>query len=69
MNWRKLLDQMDRNPRADWRIEDMGRICRHLSELGVSMHAPKRGSHYTIRHGGSARILTIPAHRPLKRFM
>jgi hypothetical protein len=66
MRWRKLLEQMERNPRADWRIEDLERICRQLGELGVSMAAPRRGSHYTVWYTGSATILTIPAHRPVK---
>jgi predicted RNA binding protein YcfA (HicA-like mRNA interferase family) len=66
MKWEKLLAQMERNPRADWRIEDLERICRQLGELGVSMAAPRRGSHDTVRHSRSATILTIPAHRPVK---
>jgi hypothetical protein len=66
MRWRKTLDAMEINPRADWRIEDLERICNQLKELGVTMSPPKRGSHYTVRHTKLATILTVPAHRPVK---
>ncbi len=58
----KLLDRMRANPR-DWRIEDVANMC---VAFGVDCTAPRNGSHYKIKHGAMALILTIPAHRPIK---
>lgn len=58
----KLLDRMRANPR-DWRIEDITRVC---DAFGVSCTAPKKGSHYKVKHPSQDEILTIPAHRPIK---
>ena len=66
MRWRKTLDAMETNPRADWRIEDLEKICHQLKDFGVTMSPPRRGSHYTVRHTKSMTILTVPAHRPVK---
>jgi hypothetical protein len=37
-----LLDRMRRNPAADWRIEDVERVCR---EHGLLFRAGKGTSH------------------------
>ncbi|UAJ10281.1 type II toxin-antitoxin system HicA family toxin [Polymorphobacter megasporae] len=58
----KLLDRMRANPR-DWRIEDVASVC---AAFGVGCTPPRNGSHYKIKHGDMASILTIPAHRPIK---
>ena len=60
----KRLDRMRGNPRSDWTIGDVERVCR---EHGVDC-APSRsgGSHYKITHPAIAEILTIPFKRPIK---
>ena len=60
----KRLDAMRRNPAGDWRIEDIAAVCR---AHGVECVAPSRGSHYRVAHPTMTAILTIPAHRPIKR--
>lgn len=58
----KLLERMRRNPR-DWRIEDVQAVC---AALGVACTAPRKGSHYKVKHEDQADILTVPARRPIK---
>ena len=58
----KLLDLMRENAR-DWRIEDIAVVCR---AFGVEFTAPRKGSHYKVKHPAVPEILTIPAHRPIK---
>jgi predicted RNA binding protein YcfA (HicA-like mRNA interferase family) len=58
----KLLGRMRDNPR-DWRIEDVEAVC---AGFGIACTAPRKGSHYKIKHERAVEILTIPAHRPIK---
>ena len=58
----KMLERMRANPR-DWRIEDIVTICEAFE---IACTAPKKGSHYKVKHGQVPEILTIPAHRPIK---
>lgn len=58
-----LLDQMRRNPRGDWTMQDIVRVC---AEHDLVCSAPKRGSHYKVSRPGFATILTIPFKRPVK---
>ncbi len=58
----KLLEKMRANPR-DWRIEDVVSLCE---AHGVACTAPRKGSHYKVKHAGQTEILTVPAHRPIK---
>lgn len=58
----KLLERMRGNPR-DWRIEDVAAVC---AAFGVTCTAPRKGSHYKVKHDSQADILTIPARRPIK---
>lgn len=62
----KILARMRDNPRGDWTINDVERVCRAYAEHGVRITAPTRGSHYKVRHPAALEILTIPAHRPIK---
>jgi predicted RNA binding protein YcfA (HicA-like mRNA interferase family) len=57
----KLLAAMRRNPRADWRIEQLKAIA---DRYGISYRQPG-GSHVTFRSPGGDK-LTIPARRPIK---
>lgn len=50
------------NPR-DGRIEDVSTAC---SAFGVTCTAPRKGSHYKVKHTSQHEILTIPAHRHIK---
>jgi predicted RNA binding protein YcfA (HicA-like mRNA interferase family) len=58
----KLLDRMRANP-SDWRIEDVASVC---ATAGIACSAPRKGSHYKVKHHRMADILTIPANRPIK---
>ena len=60
----KRLDAMRRNPRADWRIEDVVALCR---EFGIGCAPSRSGSsHYKVSHAAQRQILTIPVKRPIK---
>jgi len=58
-----LLERMRANPQADWTIADIERVCRMC---GLTMTAPRRGSHYKVRDPASRTALTIPARRPIR---
>ena len=60
------LEQMRRNPRGDWGIDDVRVVCRFY---GVDCRRPSEASHYVISHplrATRAEMLTIPFNRPLK---
>ncbi len=59
----KRFAQMRRNPKADWRIEDVEVVCRWA---GVECCKPSSGSHYVVAHSSQETILTVPAKRPIK---
>lgn len=59
----KRLEKMRRNPRGDWRIEDVQVVCR---AFGLDCRPPATGSHYTVSHASQVEIWTIPADRPIK---
>jgi len=58
-----LLDQMRRNPRADWTIKDVETVCK---QHGLVCSPPNKGSHYKISVPGTPVILTVPYKRPIK---
>ena len=60
----KRLEEMRRNPAADWTIADIEALCR---EHGVICE-PSRGgsSHYKVAHPAIRAKLTIPFKRPVK---
>jgi hypothetical protein len=58
-----LLERMRANPQADWTIADIVRVCR---VCGLTITAPRRGSHYKVRDSKSGTTLTIPARRPIR---
>ena len=58
----KLLERMRANPR-DWRIEDVQAVC---AAFGIACTAPRKGSHYKVKHESQAEMLTVPARRPIK---
>ena len=59
----KRFEEMRRNPRADWSIDDVKVVC---DEFGIELRPPSSGSHYKISHVSIGEILTIPARRPIK---
>lgn len=59
-----LLEKMRANPKGDWRISDVAKMC---SDVGLTCAPPSRGSHYKIssqyvKNG----LQTVPAKRPIK---
>jgi hypothetical protein len=57
----KLIEQMRRNPRADWRIDQMKTIADHLE---IPWRAP--GGSHVVFMPASGTVLTVPARRPIK---
>ena len=55
---------MRANPR-DWRIEDVATVC---AAFGLACTPPYKGSHYKVKHESQAKVLTVPARRPIKPF-
>jgi hypothetical protein len=53
---------MSRNPKADWRIEQLETVAR-AHDVNVRKG---RGSHVVFEHPNSQRALSVPAHRPMK---
>jgi hypothetical protein len=60
---KSLLDDMRNNPRGDWTIDDVKRLCRNE---GLTILPPSNGSHYKVESPDSEFILTIPYKRPIK---
>jgi hypothetical protein len=57
----KLLDAMRRNPRGDWRMEDL----RAIADRFGMPHRQPGTSHVTFAPEGGPH-LTVPAHKPIK---
>lgn len=60
---RSILQQMKDNPRKDWSIKDVSKLC---DQIGLQLLPPKKGSHYKVCSQYLRDILTVPAHRPIK---
>ena len=58
----KLLNEMRRNPRADWRIEQLESVARAY-EVNVRQG---HGSHVVFEHPRLIQALSVPARRPIK---
>ena len=58
-----VLDEMTRNPQADWTIRDIEGLCE---QIGLHCESPTRGSHYKVYSEQVPGTLTIPAARPIK---
>ena len=58
------LEQMRRNPKADWKIADVKYLC---DEFQITCDPPRGGgSHYKIAHPKIAEKLAVPYKRPIK---
>ena len=53
---------MRRNPKADWRIEQLDTVARAYEVHVRSGH----GSHVIFEHPKIVRALSVPARRPIK---
>lgn len=53
---------MKANPRGDWLIADVQRLC---DQLGMELKKPSNGSHYKVV-GRDGKPLVIPANKPIK---
>jgi len=60
-----LLDQMRRNPRDNWTVADIQRLC---DEHGIDLMRPTRDSHYKAASPYLAAHQSIPYKRPIKAF-
>lgn len=60
---RSVLERMRSNPRADWTISDIEKLC---ADIDMELIPPSSGSHYKICSEYLRDILTIPARRPIK---
>jgi predicted RNA binding protein YcfA (HicA-like mRNA interferase family) len=63
-SWQKILDRMRDNPRDNWKVKDIEKVC---NGIGATLTAPTRGSHYKVSHPEVEEILTIPARDPIKQ--
>ncbi|WP_205647865.1 hypothetical protein [Acuticoccus yangtzensis] len=59
----KALEAMESNPRADWTIDDIGRVARGL---GLRFSPPTSGSHYKVSSEHVDGLLVVPARKPIK---
>jgi len=57
----KALKKMKQNPQG-WRIEDVKAVATHYD---LKIRNPG-GSHVIFMKKGLAKILSVPAHRPIK---
>ena len=60
---RSLLERMSANPRDDWSMDDVARLCERE---GLEVRSPKRGSHHVIVSPYLRDVLTVPSNRPIK---
>ena len=60
----KRLEDMRRNPAANWTMADIMALC---GEFGIACLASRGGgSHYKVSHPAMAMKLTITFKRPIK---
>jgi predicted RNA binding protein YcfA (HicA-like mRNA interferase family) len=57
----KTLENMRRNPRGDWRIEDIKGVAR---KHGIQWRSP--GGSHVIFVAPDGSVLSVPARRPIK---
>lgn len=60
---RKLLEQMRLNPKGDWDINAIRKLC---DEYEIELQPPTRGSHYVAISAYLIGHQTIPYKRPIK---
>lgn len=58
-----LIEQMRLNPRADWDINAIKKLC---DEYGIELQPPSSGSHYKAVSPYLSGHQTIPYKRPIK---
>ena len=60
----KLLNKMRSNPR-DWRLDAIEAVAKRFN---ISVRK-SGGSHVVFSHPDSSMVVTMPAHRPIKRII
>lgn len=60
-----LLDKMRANPKGDWTIGDVQKLC---DQHGVTLEPPSGSSHYKAVSPYLAGHQTVPYKRPIKPF-
>lgn len=58
-----LLEKMRDNPRANWTIDDVAKLC---AQHDIELIPPSTGSHFKAASRYLAGHQTIPARRPIK---
>lgn len=58
-----LLEQMRRNPRGNWSISDVAKLC---AAHDIELEPPTSGSHYKAISPLLNGHQTVPARRPIK---
>lgn len=58
-----LLEKMRRNPKGDWSISDVQRLC---DEHGIDLFQPRRDSHYMAASPYLSGHQSVPYKRPIK---
>ena len=51
------------NPRADWRIEDVAKLCE---QHGLKVRPPNGGSHYVVWSLLLRGAVSVPCKRPIR---
>ena len=60
---RALLEQMEANPAAGWKMKDIETMC---NQVGLSLKPPAHGSHHKVLSDLLHGALTVPYRRPIK---
>jgi hypothetical protein len=64
VRFNKLLEAMRGNPKNDWGISDVEKLCQ---QIGMEARPPAGGgSHYKVSSDLFKGALTIPAKRPIR---
>lgn len=58
-----LLEQMRANPRDDWTIAQVEKLC---AKLGLEIRVPSGSSHYVVSSPYLRDSLTVPYKRPIR---
>lgn len=56
---------MRANPKGDWQIKDVEKLC---DEHGLTCKSPSRGDHYVVSSACVAYNQSVPAWKPIKPF-
>lgn len=60
---RPLVDRMAENPKGDWTIEDVKKLC---GQHDLEIRSPNGSSHYVVSSPRLRDSLCVPYKRPVK---